>query len=279
LNGLTGFATLATGIRRIIVIINYNTSIIITNKECINSVSYFIRFTLNSLNGTGLLLVNMDRFIAAVFPLFYFRHQCQIALLLMAIPYAFTIIFAISAFAVTLLLPAHPINILCGLEHILHPSVFTACLALNATTALSSTLVMTGVVFVMRRRINHIAKKHKTIVHGNISAFVRNQNRFTTTMLLSSIFTFVLFVAPTCYQLGTEIFSHDSETLEVIALYLCYINAFNMVCFFVIRQEDIKSRIISLIKKKSLWQLTNKLNVATVFEGSPKVQQSFTKQT
>uniref|UniRef100_A0A0M3IKT5 G_PROTEIN_RECEP_F1_2 domain-containing protein n=1 Tax=Ascaris lumbricoides TaxID=6252 RepID=A0A0M3IKT5_ASCLU len=241
--------------------------------------SYFIRFTLNSLNGTGLLLVNVDRFIVAIFPLFYFRHQFRLALLLMIIPYTFTVIFLISALVATLLLPAYPINILCGLEHILYPSAFTACLCLNATTALSSTLAMIGVVFVMRRRISHVAKNHKTIAHGDISTFIRNQNRFTITMLLSSIFTFVLFVAPTCYQLGIEIFPYNNEAFEVTALYLCYVNAFNMVCFFVIRQEDIKVRLISLIKKKSSPELTNKLRVATVLEGSRKVQRSSTKQT
>uniref|UniRef100_A0A183VAQ7 G_PROTEIN_RECEP_F1_2 domain-containing protein n=1 Tax=Toxocara canis TaxID=6265 RepID=A0A183VAQ7_TOXCA len=140
--------------------------------------------------------------------------------------------------------------------------------------------VLNGVgllLFILFRRIKHVAMNHKTVAHGNISSFVKNQSRFTMTMILSSVVTIALFVLPTCYQMAAQLFTHGSEIADVLALYLSYINAFNMVCVVVARQNDIKACLLGHLFGKHFSELVIEQRVVTVHNPSRKERSCLSK--
>ncbi|VDM24591.1 unnamed protein product [Toxocara canis] len=187
----------------------------------------------------------------------------------MIIPYTISTLYLIGAALFTFIMPADLVNILCGVETLLYPSASIACLALRAITASGSTMVMAAVVCIMKRRMQHVAKTHQTVAHGNISFFVRNQSRFTITMIFSSIATIVLFVAPTCYQLVAQIFAFNHETMDSVAVYLSNINSFNMVCVVVVKQNDIQMSLLGCLTcGKHFLEPANERNIVTVPERS-----------
>ncbi|KAK6104712.1 7 transmembrane receptor (rhodopsin family) protein [Brugia pahangi] len=242
--GITGLLILSYAIR--IFSKPYLLNVAISNKNCIFQISTGL-MQMKLLNAFGLLANSIDRLLVVAYPIYYFRSIRKLNTILLIGLYIISFSIALLSIIITQLSPDKMTGSNCAHQKALDPKALFLVQSFSTSGSLMSIVIMICVVHCNKRLFNRIANNAQS-VGRDLQNFLKKQKEFTSTALISCIFTFFLHVTPSLIQ--TICSKMDYQICLHIGLYcnlLSYLNSFNMPLLFLYRQDDVREKIFSLI--------------------------------
>ncbi|KHN85969.1 hypothetical protein Tcan_16759 [Toxocara canis] len=242
-NAVTGLLAALSGLARFRYYCQEKGQYKVSSVTCFyESVSVWLIW-INLQNGANLLITSIDRLIVVTFPGFYYKNANRLTNWLIVCSFGSTTIIMASSVLSEITSSSRQISALCKEQELFSVGKYNFIEIMRAFFAIAGIMIMVGVLVIMKKRktMMHVVFTSRTTA----AAFVNNQKQYTITVLLSSTFTFFLFVLPTVYQLLLQfqdfrMISH----LKLYAVFLSYLNAFNVAAVTVFRQKDVKFRRI-----------------------------------
>uniref|UniRef100_A0A8R1XNX6 G-protein coupled receptors family 1 profile domain-containing protein n=1 Tax=Onchocerca volvulus TaxID=6282 RepID=A0A8R1XNX6_ONCVO len=167
----------------------------ISNKKCIFQISTGL-LQMKVLNAFGLLAHSIDRLLVVCYPIYYFRNIRKLNAILLTGWHILSFATAFLSIILTLLRPTRMIKRNCPQQSTLHPTALIIAQFLTSASASMSIMVMSCVVYCLKRRYNEIVK-NATNAKRDLQNFLKKQKQFTLTALISCIITLckVFFIA------------------------------------------------------------------------------------